>query len=791
MHAILAARSNFSLGESILTVERLIDQAKNVGAKAVALTDTMSVTALIDFTVKCKAKDIKPIIGCRLRFVDDVTRRKEKGVKWKKSAQFFLTWYVLSEKGLLALYRLLTLANSESHFYFHPQLCLDDLYAELATLTADDVAIASSDAHSVFHRKDASDVLSRVASFLDARSVYCSLTPIDTPLFDTLNKRAIETARALNLPMLVTYPLCYGKGESDQATIMGSIIEKAKISDPWANFPAHDDAYPITEKDLVARCTGAIKRLIARGVPDPKVAFLTAIQNQDVLVGRVTYEWVKQPPSLPVMAKDEFGVVTRLCVEGWKKRFVAPIFGHKPSDKELAEIYRPRLKFELEVLRKLDFSGYFLLVHDIVQFAKTSGILVGPGRGSVGGSLVAYLMGITECDPLRFGLLFERFINPDRIDLPDADLDFMAARRHEIFAYLIEKYGTNRVAGVSNFGTLGPASSIRDVSRASGLQDHEYRCSTLTLSSHGVNLPLEDCAKGVSDIGAFRDKHPFIWKTCLTLEGVLRNLSQHAAGVVVGGCDLVERAVVERRSGSSVVCWDKRIVEDQGLIKVDILGLQTLDLIYLALQYIKEQHGVDLDLMSIPLDNPDVLDNFAKANTDGIFQFESGGMKRLLKELGADGTITFDDITAATALYRPGPMDSGMMDSYWKRKQGIEAIDIDHPAMKDIVAPTYGVFPYQEQVMQTAVAVAGYTLPEADKLRKIMGKKLPAEMKKQKEKFVSGCIAAHYEIEVVGGAKFKLIADREYKTEDAGYQSVDAIFASDYSICIPLDYRLL
>lgn len=740
MHSIMAARSNFSIGESILTVERLIDAAKEVGARAVALTDTMTVTGLIDFTNRAKKAEIKPIIGCRLRVVDDHTWRKPKGEKAKAPPEYFLTWYVLSETGLIALFKLLSIANSETHFYNTAKISFADLYAALALLTHDDVAISTGDMQGILHHPQHLEILEKIADSIDRSNVYAVLMPIDAPVFDRSNKLAIEASAELGINLLTVRPVLYAKNEADAAEVMGAITRNVKISDPWHNSPYVRDAHPRGIKELVEDCKGAIARLRDRyGVVDAGVAFGQGLKMTGFLAGKVTYEWKKAPVSLPKMAPDEIAAVIEECKKGWTQRFGTKVFGHKPSADELRDLYRPRLAYELTVLKSLGFAGYFLLVQDVVRFAKSSGILVGPGRGSVGGSLVAYLMGITDCDPLRFGLLFERFINPERQDLPDADLDFMSERRHEIVDYLVTKYGRERVGGISNFATLAAASAIRDVSRVFGLDENEYRCSKYAPKLHGVALKLDKAAEEVSEIAEFRDKYRPIWDVCNTLEGVMRNLGQHAAGVVVAACPLVERAVVESRKGDSVVNWDKRIVEDQGLIKMDILGLSTLDLIHLTLSYIRKRHSEKVDLLRIPLDDAKVLENFALGKTTGVFQFESGGMRRLLKELGKDGTITFDDITAATALYRPGPMDSGMMDSYYKRKQGLETVEYDHPNMRDTLAPTFGVMVYQEQVMQVARDVAGYTMVEADKLRKIMGKKLPEEMKKERGKFVAGC----------------------------------------------------
>lgn len=751
MHSILAARSDFSIGESILGIDTLVDCAKEVGAKAVALTDTMSITGMIDFTNRAKKAGIQPIIGCRLRLVDNPTRRKVSGEKWKNPPEYFVTYYVLSEKGLKILFRLLSLANSEERFYYRAQLGFDDLYSALRDATADDVAISTSDTHSVGTHSDAITILARIASLITARNVFLNLVPIDTPYWDTLNKRVIalrpELGKILGVPcadefpFLVSRPALYTKDNADSADVMNAVSRNVKLSELWAYSPAARDLHPVNNSELIGKSINASYRLNARGVVGAKDHLTEGLKGTDRLVEMVKYTWSKMPVSLPVMADDEFAEVVTECKAGWSKRFAVEAFGHKPTLDELRDIYRPRLSYELSILKKLGFSGYFLLVQDIVEYAKSVAILVGPGRGSVGGSLVAYLMGITDCDPIRFGLLFERFINPDRIDLPDADLDFMSDRRGEIIDYLIKKYGQDRVAGISNFNTMAAASTIRDVGKSFGLADTEYSCSRLMEKAHGMNIPLVKQADLVGEVAAWRDKYKPIWDVCVKLDGTMKSLGRHASGIVVGGCDLVERAVIERRKDGATVNWDKVTVEDMGLVKVDILGLETLDLIDLTLKYIRKRHSTKVDLLRVPLDDAKVLANFAAAKTTGIFQFDGGGMRRLLKELGKDGVITFEEIAAATALYRPGPMTSGMMDSFWKRKQGIEDVEYDHPLMEPILQPTYGVMVFQEQVMQVSRTIAGYSGPDADKLRKIMGKKLPEVMAKERGKFVDGCVA--------------------------------------------------
>jgi DNA polymerase-3 subunit alpha len=759
MQSILAARTDFSLGESILTAEKLVDIAVEQKATAVAITDTMSVTGMIDFTNRAKKQNVKPIIGVRLRMSDDPTWRPAKGEKKKHMPpEHFLTAYVLTEVGMKAIFRLLTKANGPDRFYYTAKLSYQDLYDELGKMLSGNLAIHLGETHGVLMHPAYEQIIEKLVLHLGEGYVYTPAIPINTPYFGAVNQRSEQIAIRYSLPPLVVRPAYYEANQADAHEIMGAISNGNKIEDGWHRSAHNRDFHVLGAQDLANEVIAAAKHLKLRGVQNAGNFFKRGLANTDRLVNEVEYEWSKQPVSLPQMAPDEFKAVVDECKKGWAERFSSEAFGHVPTKEELVEVYKPRLTYELEILKKLNFSGYFLLVQDVVQFSKKAGILVGPGRGSVGGSLVAYLMGITDCDPIRFGLLFERFINPERLDLPDADLDFMSERRHEVVEYLIQKHGEKRVAGVSNFGRLAAASSIRDVGRTFGIPEKEYSVSKYVPKLHGANVPLPGCAEQVPEIQAFADKYPAHWTIMERLEGTIRNMSQHAAGIVVGGVDLEERAVIEKRKGdSAVVCWDKRIVEDQGLVKMDILGLNTLDLISLVLQYIMERRQKKINLMKIPLDDPKVLENFAKGLTTGVFQFESSGMRKLLRELGADGTITFDDVTAATALYRPGPMESGMMDSYYKRKQGNEYVEYDHPLMEDVLKETFGVIVYQEQVMKISQVICGYSGADADKLRKIMGKKLPEEMKKERGKFCDGAVKTIQCTEEWAGALFDKI----------------------------------
>lgn len=718
----LACRSDFSIGESTMMVGPMIDKAKERGFDALALVDTMTVSGVVDFTNRAQKAGIKPIIGCTIRVFDDPTYRapaKKSTEKAKTNHSYQLKVYVKTEDGFKGLLKLLSKANDADHFYYHSRVGLEDVLA----LTG--VAVSTGDLFNVFHHPGAHSIIGSLKSAFP-EDLYIEHVALNTPLFTQLNHLAAKCAIEYNLPVIITRPTLYlNDGDAGAHDVLRAITGNRKMGSRTLPIPYY--------RDLFLKLPGSQYKGI-----DPTFA-KACIQDACRLIDSCSFVFTKLAPCLPEMAENEFATLTRLITEGWKKRFSAPVLGHRPDDGQLG-VYSERLKYELGVLKKMNFSGYFLLVRNIVDWSKENGIIVGPGRGSAGGSLVSYLLGITDVDPIRFDLLFERFINPDRIDLPDVDLDFMSSRRHEVIEYIINRFGQENVAGISNYSTLGAASALRDTSRVHDLNPIEYACSKQMEKVHGNSASLEESAAVVPDIAKFKDERPVIWDYATKLEGVMRNLGQHAAGIVVAGEPLINRSVVETRSGGAVVNWDKNTVEELGLIKMDILGLSTLDILKLATNYIKERHGKTIDLLRLPLDAPQPMRAFGKGETVGVFQFESGGMRKLLKELAEAGMLTFDDLVAVVALYRPGPLDAGLCDDYVAIKQGSKHAYYEHDNMKPALATTHGVIIYQEQVMQIARDVAGYTMPDADKLRKIMGKKNKDDMAKQREKWVKGCI---------------------------------------------------
>jgi DNA polymerase-3 subunit alpha len=724
----LSVRSDFSLGESSFQIDRIIKLAKEQGYSHVAVADLMTVSGIPTFTQKCHKAGLVPIAGVTLHIVDKPTEK----LKDKVNNPYRLKLYPKSDLGMRSIFAALTKSLTVENFYYNARLGLSDVCA------LQDVVVTSGDLRSLWHHPDAKKISDRLTvTFGDDYMV--ELVALDTPLFDRTNTLALEH-RGMQ-KTIITRPAMYASaGDADATDVLRAITTNTPLSSAWLPRPFLRDLYLMSPAGMVKHFSAVAARV-------PGAPIKQSVINIAEMASRCRYAFKKLAPSMPKMAENEFMALAKACAVGWQERFAREVWGHKPDANELATTYKKRLRFELDVLKKMSFSGYFLLVQDIVQWSKTNGILVGPGRGSVGGSLVAYLMGITDVDPIRFDLLFERFINPDRTDLPDADLDFMSARRHEVVSYIIEKYGRENVSGIVNFSTLGAASALRDTARMHGLLPWEYACSKQMEKEHGVSLSLTESADAVPDIDKFRNDHPSIWDHALRLEGANRSLSQHAAGVVVAGEPVLNRAVVSARDAKAlpVAQWDKSKVEDFGLIKIDVLGLNTLDLIGVALNYIKERHFKTIDILSLPLNDKRVLKAFGNGDTTGVFQFTGGGMKSLLKQMAMGGSLTFDDICAATALFRPGPLDAGLCDRYVQVKQGASKPYYEHPALEECLGDTFGVITYQEQVMAITRKLCGFSPGDADGVRKAIGKKDAVKMAEYAERFVEGAVKSGME----------------------------------------------
>jgi DNA polymerase III subunit alpha len=739
IHPLLNVRTDFSLGESIIGIDDLVSIADKAGTDIVGVCETMSVSSLVEGSKTLKKAGKRMLLGVRVR----VIMQEDSGKKadQRERASYFKL-YPTNEKGLRSLYRLLSRGFDANRFYYVPRVTWDDCH-EL--LESDCFAITTGDIESVIQREDMRGGLAGLLNAKRFTASFYELVPSETPYYSRQNKLAIEFGEELTathpsicIEPVVMKPAFWIEDAAETFSVAAGISERRYYADYLRPVPRYE---PHTPKDLAQATVRAAHAVEGRYGASCRTQFLAGIQNTKSLVDVCQYEWKKLDPSLPNLASDADEALKELCKQGWKDRFGRSIFGHKPDTAELSSKYLPRLQFELATLKQLGFAGYFLLVSDLVRWSKSQDIYVGPGRGSVGGSLVAYLVGITDVDPIRFDLLFERFINPDRLDLPDADLDFMSTRRQEVIDYLIAKYGEGNVAGIVNYNTMAARSAIRDAGRVYNLTGSDLEITKFISSIHGISLTLEEAHEQSADVQAWAQQHPKIWGHALKLEGKMRSFGTHAAGVVVAGEPLTNRAVVEQRGGARVINWDKRVSEDQGLIKLDVLGLSTLDMFDQAISLIFKRHSKKLDINSIPLDDAKTLEIFNEAKTAGVFQFEGGSVRRLLKEMANSKPLTFEDLVALNALNRPGPLDAGLTESYIRRRAGDELVTYPHPSLEQTLKPTYGVLCYQEQVMQTARVLCGFAPGEADTLRKAMGKKDPVMMAQQRDKFVQGAVS--------------------------------------------------
>ena len=737
INSTLAVRSDFSLGESMMNVESIIDMAKEKNIATVALADTMSISSLVDISKKAQKENIDVIVGVRLTVVEDPFLKDKKARQKIYSPKLFAK----DQEGMKIIFKLLTLGFGEERFYMTARLGWDDVFS---AFDADHLVMTTGDLQSMLEHRDINklirDLCKHVPSLSDRQSVFFEVMPIDLPVSDRINNIALTLGVENHFPTLVTRPVFYRDGEEDMLPAAWSVIKNSR---PNALKPAITDYKYKTMAELMQGCKESAGRLKLRygdvDFGEYKLRFKSGLMNIGKFIDMCAYRWEKQEISLPNISDDPDKSIQEACKKGWVKRFNGQeVFGHRPNPSDLRSLYMPRLKYELGILRQMGFAPYFLLVEDVVSWAKKNNILVGPARGSAAGSLVSYLMGITDVDPIRFGLIFERFINPDRNDLPDIDLDFASERREEIIEYITQKYGEDYVAGIVNYAKLGSKSALGDVGRVNELDAKKMSITKTIPSTHGTPMSLGDARKEVSEISQFADEHPELWRQATALEGNMKSYGRHAAGIVVAGVPLVERAVVETRSGARVVNWDKRVAEDQGLVKLDVLGLSTLDVFKITLEEIKKRHHKEIDILSIRIDDKKTLEAFSDGKTLGVFQFEGGSAMHLLRDMASSSTLTFDDIVAANALNRPGPLDAGLVDDYISARNGYTTNTLEHEAMKEALSETYNVMVYQEQIMKIAVDLSGFTFAEADILRKAIGKKDVKMMNKMKDQFVNG-----------------------------------------------------
>ena len=740
----LNVHSAYSLSEGAIKLDKIVALARKYAMPAVALTDTGNLFGALPFSDSCAQQGVQPILGCAIPLAR-AGKARSSGEPVVLLAQ--------TPKGLANLQRLSSLQFLEGEPGMRSGLGIERIAAH-----AEGLLLLTGGPGGPLGRLLAEGQRDAAAALLGAfAEAFPDRLAVELQRHHLASERAIE-------PGLVTI--------ADDAGVPIVATNECFFPDP-SMFEAHDALLCIAQSRLLAeperrRVTpehwfkpASEMRALFADLPE-------ACDNTLALARRCAVMAESRKPMLPVSPKvlpgrSEEETVREMAARGLEERLAA-------FDIPVAEAvrYRERLAYELGVIAAMGFSGYFLIVADFIQWAKGQGIPVGPGRGSGAGSVTAWALAITDLDPLRWGLLFERFLNPERVSMPDFDIDFCQERRDEVIAYVRGEYGADRVAQIITFGKLQARAAVRDVGRVLGLPYGQVnKVAELIPNNPAKPVTLAQAIEGEPRLAEMRDADESVRRLleiALRLEGLYRHASTHAAGVVIGDRPLIELVPLYRdpRSDLLVTQYSMKYVEIAGLVKFDFLGLTTLTILDRAVKILAGQ-GIAIDLAALPLDDPTTYAMLQRGDAAGVFQFESQGMRDVLRQMRPD---RFADLIAAVALYRPGPMAN--IPAYCQRKHG-EPWQPPHPALHDILDETYGIMVYQEQVMQIAQRLAGYSLGAADLLRRAMGKKIRAEMEAQRKIFVEGATAGG-----IGAEKAGEIFDLMEKFADYGFNKSHA-----------------
>jgi DNA polymerase-3 subunit alpha len=725
----LHVHSSYSLLEGALTIARLAELAKADRQPALALTDTDNMFGALEFSDKMASAGIQPIIGCALA-VDFADQDGARLAGPPHAARDLPRIVLLAarEEGYRNLMRLNARAFLGHTMVEHA--AAEPAHVKLAWLegACDGLIALTGGPGGPLDRAITAGQPQLAAARAEALArLFGDRLYVELQRHGTADERAAERA-------LIDF--AYAKG-------LPLVAANEPLFATADDYEAHDALICIAEGRLVAE-TGRRQltpehRFKTRGEMIKLFADLPeALAASVEIAERCAFRPEARKPILPQFAEafDEADELKKRAEEGLTRRLAAHGVAHGQTEED----YRARLAFELAVIERMKYPGYFLIVADFIQWAKQEGIPVGPGRGSGAGSLVAYALTITDLDPIRFGLLFERFLNPERVSMPDFDIDFCQNRRDEVIRYVQERYGRDRVAQIITFGTLQARGVLRDVGRVLEMPYGQVdKLCKLVPQNPAAPVTLSRAIADEPRLQAARDDDPVVARAfaiAQKLEGLNRHASTHAAGIVIGDRPLDELVPLYRdpKSDMPVTQFNMKWVEQAGLVKFDFLGLTTLTVLETAARLVRRR-GVDIDLAAIPLDDKKTYEQLGRAEAVGIFQLESQGMRRALLDMRPD---RFEDIIALVALYRPGPMAN--IPTYCARKHGIERPEYIHPKLEPVLRETFGVIVYQEQVMQAAQVLAGYSLGEADLLRRAMGKKIRKEMQAQRERFVSGAV---------------------------------------------------
>jgi DNA polymerase III subunit alpha len=713
----LHLHTQYSLLDGACRIPEILAIAKSFKMDSLAITDHGSMFGAIEFYLEAQKAGIKPIIGCEC-YVAPQSRLNKGGSNIEDAANHLIL-LARDEEGYRNLMKLVSIGYLEG-FYYRPRIDKEVLSEHARGLIGSSACLKGEIACLILQKRfnDALKVADTYQNILGKGNFYLEIQGNSIPEQKIVNEGMLKISKELGIPLLATNDVHYptkDKAEAHEALLC--IQTQTTLDDPkHMRFQTNEFYFrsPAEMKELFRYCPEALKNSL-------EIASRCNLE--------LDFSQMHLPKYSPPGGKNKEEFLLELCEKGL---IVKELQGDPDVQK--------RLDHELKIIRDMGFISYFLIVWDFIHYAKSQGIPVGPGRGSAAGSLVSFLLGITDLNPLKYDLLFERFLNPERMGLPDIDIDFCYERRQEVIDYVTNKYGQENVAQIITFGTMQARAVIRDVGRVMAITYADVDRIAKMIPAE-LDMTLKKALESEPELNNLYKNDPQITKlidVALSLEGLNRHASVHAAGVIIADKPLNNyMPIFKTADGQITTGYSMGTLEKIGLLKVDFLGLRTLTVIDETLKLIKEIRGIQIDIEKLPLDDPNTYKLLASSHTVGIFQVESSGMRDLLKKLIPE---RFEDLIALLALYRPGPIGSGMLDDFMKRKHGIIPIKYEHPRLEPILKETYGIMVYQEQIMQIASSLAGFSLAQADILRKAMGKKIPEVMEKERKNFLSGCI---------------------------------------------------
>ena len=707
MFTHLHVHSEYSLLDGMSRIKELPKRAKELGQTAIALTDHGVMYGVVDFYKACVAEGIKPIIGCEVYTTND---RTDKSGGRGENETNHLVLLCKNDEGYHNLIQIVS-AGFVDGFYYRPRVDMEILNKYKGGLIALSACLAGEipKALMVGNFDRAKEIVNEYKELFD--EFYIEIQDHGIEEQKKLNPLLVKLAKETDTPLVATNDVHYIMQSDAKNQDVLLCIQTGKTLDEENRMRFETEEFYLKSED-------EMKNLFPYA-PE-------AIENTSLIADKCNFEFKFGERHLPQYdvpdGKDPFEYLHSLCIDGLKKRY------NNPSE----ELYE-RLDYELGVIKEMGFTDYFLIVWDFINYAKSNGIPVGPGRGSAAGSIVSYTLGITDVEPTRYNLIFERFLNPERVSMPDIDIDFCPKRRSEVINYVIEKYGAENVSQIGTFGTMKARGAIRDCGRVLGMPYGDVDAIAkmvpmdlgMTLDLALENPKLKEAYENSEQVKTLVD-------TARAVEGLPRNIGTHAAGVVIAGKSVSSYVPVQRSEDIISTQFTKDTVEELGLLKMDFLGLRNLTVIEDTIKIAKSM-GIDIDINSIDYNVPEVYEMISEGDTDGVFQLESSGMRVFMKRLVPEN---IEDITAGIALYRPGPMD--FIPAYIKNKMNPENISYKHPLLKDILEMTYGCIVYQEQVMQIVRTLAGFSMGRADEVRRAMSKKKAKEMQRARQSFIYG-----------------------------------------------------